>query len=197
MAKTTVYVPDELWRRVQQLPDDINISQVFQGGLEAELRRRRRQEHAELDALIDVQTLRQEFARERKELFQTGYKMGVTKHWTYADLRFCADCGWDRATIIQHLHGYWFQDFALVEVAMKQTFGDKGDGIDPVLLNNAEVAGATSEIVDGVIAGMRRVWELAVEAEGDAGRAAERPKCEPPLEPPQRAIRQGRAGNGS
>jgi hypothetical protein len=196
MAKTTVYVPDELWRRVQQLHDDINISQIFQGGLEAELRRRRRQEHAELDALIDVQTLRQEFARERKELFQTGYKMGVTKHWTYADLRFCADCGWERATIIQHLHGYWFQDFALVEAAMKQTFGDKGDGIDPVLLDNPEVAGATNEIIDGVIAGMRRVWELAVAEEGGAERQPRREKQEEPSEP-QASLQQERAGNGS
>lgn len=172
MAKTTVYVPDELWRRTQQLGDDINLSQIFQAGLEAELRRRSRprQERAELDALIDAQALRQQFARERSALFRVGYKLGLTKPWTYADLRFCADSDWDPATIVQPLHGYWFPDFELEQLAIAQTLGDKGDGIDPVLLHNAEVIGATNEIIDGVIAGMRRLWELAVEEDKDAQR---------------------------
>ena len=55
MTKMTVYVPDNLAQRVQAFGDRINLSQVFQTALRAELRRAHlHQEQADLDARLDA-----------------------------------------------------------------------------------------------------------------------------------------------
>lgn len=171
MPKVTVYVPDELWKRSQALGEAINLSQVFQTALRAEMRQHEvhRHEQTDLDATINLDALRRRFTKERAALYRRGYEIGVRRaqSLSYADLRFCANVDWDTSAVLKHLSG----GGPLDELA-HQDLAEPATGLpDPRLwpdgLGSSTWEGAVAEMGEGFVDALRRVWELVAEEHAD------------------------------
>jgi len=160
MAKVTVYVPDDLWQRAQAQSEPVNLSQIFQQALRAELRRAGRyQVQADLDAQLDLNALRERFCHQRIDLYRRGYAIGidsVQRYLGYADLRFCEDTGWDVDEIMQHLGKDDVTFDKLMDVVLEVV------GNDGSIFQTATAQGVQIEVAEGFVAALRRVWELVV-----------------------------------
>lgn len=161
MAKVTLYVPDDLWKRAQEQSEQVNLSQVFQQALKSEFQRvLRLQEQADLDAQLDLPTLRKRFSEQQREIFRYGYAAGIEQaqqYMSYADFRFCESVNWDTDAVVGRLTSGdigladWLLDAVLDHVPQ--------DGINNPF-NGAAAAGVQMEVAEGFVAALHRAWDL-------------------------------------
>lgn len=92
MATKTIYLPDELSKRVEEHKDRINLSAIFQEAIERYLKRFSTTSTEQIDAGILEEAIKR-LSREKDELKQYSYEEGIKagRDWalyeaTYEDL---------------------------------------------------------------------------------------------------------------
>lgn len=87
MARVTVYVPEELWKRVEKVKDEIQLSSLFQSALKQELERlRSRKEILNLNEENVWDTLAEKLRKERDLILQENFKRGVEEGINWAKM---------------------------------------------------------------------------------------------------------------
>ena len=195
MPKMNLYVPDELWEAAQRRKD-ITWSQVFQRAMKEQLgetvRKRRTppMEQPDLDAIVNVEALRERFAAQRAELYRQGYEIGIdyAPQMDFKWMCFFESINWDTRQILAFLvSADDLQDrlkplgddlWVLTDKPPKNAREKLIDALNSVpgypLSSNTESYGPVHVIGDGFADALRRVWERAMQEE-TTNDAQERP----------------------
>jgi hypothetical protein len=148
------------------LGEDLNMSQIFQSALQTELRRvgQRRQHIAEIESRVDLKALRERLHRERSELYQQGYELGLryANEAGYIDLRYIKDNFWSKPVAIDEAPDPIKSE--LYKIANKHA----GRKLRPDLLGRMVPPDHVlhGDLADGYTAALRQVWELVMADEG-------------------------------
>lgn len=175
MARFNVYLPDSLAGRFKeyalmkkQQGEEINLSQILQGALQAEIDRAERlmAGHPDLDTLVDVAALRARFDQHRQNLYRAGYEIGAKQanRLDYAQYRYCESVGWDVEKVGKNIPDQQARD-ELFDIALPE--GDMADqqqrGPDAPPRSwddNPEFVGVMLVMEEGFVAAVRQAWEL-------------------------------------
>jgi hypothetical protein len=173
MAKATLYVQDELWDRAQRYDGQIQFSALFQRALSTEIRRieRETQEQEEIDMALDlgsldVPALRARLLDERADLYRTGAAI-ARQHldaFAYGLLRYYESLDWDLDQVVRLLPE---------PAALALRSECVADPISPSVRDavDATVVASDREVKRGLVDALRRIWGLAMDAEGEVGPA--------------------------
>lgn len=169
MPKMSVYLPRDLYETAKA-KGDINWSQLFQKAVEDMVRPPTRQSRVfpDLERGVEGKGLRERLQAERLDLLKRGYELGLKfgLDLPYVGFQYCARMDWNPEEIC----GPGFlgepvrKDFSALVDEHRAAFQKEGDHTFSGMLPHDV---GLADVQEGFVDGLRRIWELALEADGD------------------------------
>jgi hypothetical protein len=147
VPKITLYVPDGLVERVKALNPEVNVSQVFQGAMQAEAKRLTAEQEAgtKIRERVDIAAVRAKIRDGRAADYRAGYGYGLemANHMDYGDWVAMQQIDWSPDAAWKALEEAGFE--------LRDAYGEH--------YTDAEMR--------GVVAALRAVWDTASAAGND------------------------------